>query len=131
MAHSVRHRRDATPLIVVMMAVTFATVIGLIVVSAVFIHAPAQSQERGVSQDSDQLHATWKALVASLCSSLTPSSTDEEIQGVMNKVIALRVSAADRDAHLNLVLALGAWARREVGAAERVWAAMDAIAQSS
>lgn len=126
----IRHsgpRRDATPLIWVMVCVTLALVIGLIGVSSAFLYKPAIVGTQSVAPapqpiavDPVVLHTQWKEAVARSVAPLVVSSSTDEIQRALNAILALRVTSSDRDAHLQLVLALSAFAHQEVGAYDKV-----------
>lgn len=79
--------------------------------------------------DAGLAHQTWRDAVLALIPTVTPASSDREVQNVLDKILALRVTAADQDMHLQLALALSARQRKEAGADQKLAALIQRIMQ--
>lgn len=76
--------------------------------------------------DLQKLHQDWTNAVAKQTSTLDSASDPRKIQSAVDALLALRVTSADREAHLNLVTALLSLERGDAGAWPRVQAAITA-----
>ena len=75
------------------------------------------------------IHRTWQETVVRQISTLSDASSNDEITKVQESLMGLTVTAADRDAHLTLILDLIAWERKEAGAEARVRSDADKISK--
>lgn len=88
--------------------------------------SPSAAQQQ-TPIDPVAVHRTWQETVARQISTLSDASSSDEITKVRESLMGLTVTAADRDAHLTLILDLIAWERKEAGAAARVRSDADKI----
>lgn len=110
--------------------------VGCVVVIVVLILGIGSQQLRRspvvppeIEFDSTVAHQTWRDTVLAIVPTILPTSSDAEVQSVIDRILALRVTAAERDMHLQLVLALHARQRNEAGANERLAALIQRITQ--
>lgn len=68
----------------------------------------------------NDLHSAWLASVRSILNGLSATSSPIEVGIKQDKLLELRVEGADRDTHLNLVLALGRMAKGDSGASAEI-----------
>lgn len=71
-------------------------------------------------------HAAWKEQVATEIGVLNEHSPTEEIRRIQQDLLTIRVTAEDRDAHLELIMALSAFARGDAGSYARLQTAFAA-----
>lgn len=107
--------------IAVMLGVTLCLVLG---VYFLFSRAPARTTistpPAGTAPPVALLHADWVRTVLDQVNTLQQDAPLADIQRVRESIFKLRVTSADRDSHLAIVVDLMAWERGEAGAFEKL-----------
>ncbi len=106
--------------------VTVALILGI--GSRVLRHSSAAFPPEVVF-DPVRAQQAWRDTVLMIGQAVTPTSSDAEVQRAIDRILALRVTVAEQDMHLQLVLALSARQRNEAGASERLATLIQRITQ--
>ena len=119
---------SALGVIVIMLGVTLGLVLGVyFLFSRAPSKAPTPTPPAGTAPPVALLHADWARTVLDQANTLKQDATVADIQRVRESIFRLRVTSADRDSHLAIVVDLMAWERGEAGAFEKLQAELQKI----